>query len=220
MIKAWSVIFAITMQPVDGAAQSANQDTLDTLVRAYLWSRSAAEFQTAQVRVAEDLSLVGVSLMTFHDVEEAMRRGPGVYAPAQVRGDGHIPLQEFSVVHADGTDTPVLVQLPSRYSPEVQWPLMFAMHGGPPGSAEGARASAQRMIAVWAEVADRMGWIVVAPAMVSTVTRDGRTRDRLPYEIFHAERASAIIRSVRGRYNVNPDRVVSTGFGCTVMGQF
>ena len=211
MIKAWPVIFAMALQPVDVAAQSPTQDALETLVRSYLWPRSEAEFRTTEVRLAEDPSLVGVSLMRMHDLEEAMRRGPGGYTPATLGGDGRIPLQEFSVSLDGGTDTPVLVQLPSQYSPDVQWPLMFAMHGGPPGSAEGAWASAHRMIAVWAEVADRMGWIVVAPAMLSTVAQDGRTRDRLPYEIFHAEQAFAIIRAVRGRYNVNPDRIVSTG---------
>lgn len=120
-------------------------------------------------------------------------------------------LIRFSVAAPGGRSIPVLVRLPSRYSPDREWPLMFAMHGGPPGSAEGARQGAERMIRVWAEAAEDAGWIVVAPAMVSVVARDGRSQDRLPYEIFHPEEARAVIDAVRGRFAVNPDRLVSTG---------
>ena len=49
------------------------------------------------------------------------------------------------------------------------------MHGGPPGSADGAVRSARRMIDVWAGPAEVAGWIVVSPAMVDVVSRDGRT---------------------------------------------
>ena len=221
MIKVWPVIFAIALQPMDVAAQSTTQNALETLVRSYLWPRSEAEFRVAQAALADDSSLVGVSRMVMHDLEEILRRGSGEYetAPPPVagqgrgrgRGRGRIPLQEFSVAEPDGAEIPVLVRLPSGYTPDVRWPLMFAMHGGPPGSAEGARRSTERMIEVWADAADRAGWIVAAPVMVSTVARDGRTRERLPYEIFHPEEASAVIAAVRKRYNVHPDRIVSTG---------
>jgi predicted esterase len=85
------------------------------------------------------------------------------------------------------------------------------MHGGPPGSAQGAVASAVRMIDVWVEAAETAGWIVVSPAMVDVVSRDGRTQERLSYEIFQPEEARAVIQAVRARFNVNPDRIVSTG---------
>ncbi|MFH1766455.1 MAG: hypothetical protein ABIF09_19935 [Gemmatimonadota bacterium] len=52
---------------------------------------------------------------------------------------------------------------------------------------------------------------MVSPAMVDVVSRDGRTQDRLPYEIFHPEEARAVLDAVRKRYSVNPDRIVSTG---------
>ena len=67
------------------------------------------------------------------------------------------------------------------------------------------------MIDVWAEPAEVAGWIVVSPAMVDVVSRDGRTQDRLPYEIFHPEEARAVLDAVRTRYSVNTDRIVSTG---------
>ena len=67
------------------------------------------------------------------------------------------------------------------------------------------------MIRVWAEAAEDAGWIVVSPAMVSVVARDGRSRDRLPYEVFHPEEARAVVDAVRGRFKVDSDRLVSTG---------
>jgi predicted esterase len=147
----------------------------------------------------------------MHDLEEWMRRGPepGVADGSPgARGD---TLDEFVVPTPGGREVPVLVRIPGRYDPGHQWPLIFAMHGGPPGSAEAAARSARRMIDVWAEPAEAAGWIVVSPAMVDVVSRDGRTADRLPYEIFHPEEARAVLDAVRARYNVNPDRLVSSG---------
>jgi len=114
-----------------------------------------------------------------------------------------------SVVH--DLQVPLWVRLPTDWSPDRQWPLMFAMHGGPPGSVEGAVRSSARMINVWAESAEAAGWIVASPAMVDVVSGDGRTADRLPYEIFQPEEAREVVDVVRKRFRVNPDRIVSTG---------
>ena len=182
----------------------------EQLVQAYLWPTTAAEFRQAEAALAADPSLVGVTRMQMHDLEELMRSGPAARSGvAAVRtGDS---LDQFVVEGPGGRAIPVFVRLPTRYTHDNEWPLMFAMHGGPPGSADGAVRSALRMIQVWAEAAEAAGWIVASPAMVSTVAADGRTRDRLPYEIFHPEEARAVIDAVRKRYNVAPDRIVSTG---------
>ena len=210
-MKALLTLLLIAVQPLGIAAQNPAQSGIEELVRAYLWPENDAEFMRAQATLRHDASLVGVSRMVWHDLEEVMRRGPAGFAAVPPSIDGQIPLQEFSVEAPEGADIPVLVRLPSRYSPHLQWPLMFAMHGGPPRGSDGARRSAERMIQVWAEEADRAGWIVAAPAMVTTAATGIRTRDRLPYEIFHPEQARAVIGAVRARYNVNPDRIVSTG---------
>jgi predicted esterase len=145
----------------------------------------------------------------MHDLEEWMRRGPNpTGGSAGARGD---VLDEFVVSTPGDREVPVFVRLPSRYDPQHQWPVMFAMHGGPPGTVDGAIRSAQRMISVWAEPAEVAGWIVVSPAMVDVASGDGRTQDRLPYEIFHPEEARAVLNAVRSRYSVNLDRIVSTG---------
>lgn len=182
----------------------------EQLVQAYLWPRTAADFRDAEATLAAAPGLVGVSRMQMHDLEELIRRGP---ATSRESGDWTTgeTLNELTVSAPGGRSIPVLVRLPGRYTPDTEWPLMFAMHGGPPGSAEGAARSAERMVQVWAEDAERAGWIVVSPAMVSTVSRDGRTRDRLPYEIFHPEEARAVIDAVRKRFSVATDRMVSTG---------
>jgi dienelactone hydrolase len=88
---------------------------------------------------------------------------------------------------------------------------MFAMHGGPPGSAAQARSGAERMLRVWAETADAAGWIVAAPALTPSVVAGPRTEQRLPYELFHPAQARAVIDTLRSRYRINPDRMVSTG---------
>jgi dienelactone hydrolase len=152
--------------------------------------------------------------MEWLDLEEAVRRGPPAVRfdpPPASAADGRIPWQEFSVSVPHGPDVPVIVQLPRAYRSDVEWPLMFAMHGGPPGRPEQARAGAERMIKVWTEAADRAGWIVAAPALTPSVTAGPRTEQRLPYEVFHPEQAKAVVDAVRARYRVNADRIVSTG---------
>jgi len=187
----------------------ADAQLTEELTRAYLWPSDEVDFRAVSARVANDESLVGVSRQQMHDLAEWMRRGPIPRGGSpDARGD---VLDEFVVSAPGGREIPVFVRIPSRYDPQHQWPLMFAMHGGPPGSAEGAVRSARRMIDVWAGSAEIAGWIVVSPAMVDVVSRDGRTQDRLPYEIFHPEEVRAVLEAVRTRYSVNLDRIVSTG---------
>ena len=180
-------------------------------VRAYLWPQSEAEFESAEAGLLANDSLVGVGRLVIHDVEEVMRTGrPRIGAGAPPPGVGDV-LNRFNVETPGGRIVPVTVRLPSRYTPDTPWPLMFAMHGGPPGSVEGANRSAGNMIDVWVESAEQAGWIVASPAMVNVVSEGGRTAERLPYEIFHPEEARAVIDAVRARFNVAPDRIVSTG---------
>ena len=187
------------------------EDRLGDLVRAYLWPASDADFRTAEGALSADPSLKTMTRERFHDVEEAMRRGRRAYPPAPARVEGRYQVAELSIDVPAGSAVPVLVQLPSRYDPRAEWPLMFAMHGGPPGSAAQARAGAERMLRVWADAAEDAGWIVAAPALTPSVTAGTRTEQRLPYELFHPEQARAVIRALRARYRINPDRLVSTG---------
>lgn len=180
------------------------------LVRSYLWPATEAEFEQAAATLASDSTLVGVSRMQMHDLAELMRAGRPP-TPTTLLAPERDSVDAFTVSAPGGREIPVWVRVPSRYTPDAQWPLMFAMHGGPPGNEEGARRSAQRMVRVWVEAAEKAGWIVASPAMVSTVSRGGRTQERLPYEIFHPEEARAVIDAVRERYSVAPDRIVSTG---------
>ena len=191
-------------------AQDRTAVQLEELVRGYLWSEDVGERAAAESALESEASLVGVSRMQMHDLEEILRAGRGGYEmPTAV--DGRIAMQSLSVELPGGTQIPVLVSLPPQYSPNRAWPLMFAMHGGPPGRAAGIERSAERMVRIWTEAADQAGWIVAAPGMVTTVSGGGRTQDRLPYEIFHEEDARAVVDALRERFNINPDRVVSTG---------
>ena len=181
----------------------------EQLVRAYLWPHSTAEFERAEAALRTGTWTTAASRADIRDLAEIMRSGPPV-TPGQTPTLGD-SLNALIVSTRGGRSVPVWVRLPDDYTPDRQYPLMFAMHGGPPGSVEGAIGSALRMIQVWAEAAETAGWIVASPAMVNVVSRDGRTQERFPYEIFQPEEARAVIDAVRVRFSINPDRIVSTG---------
>ena len=181
----------------------------EQLVRSYLWPQSSGEFGPAEAALRAAPWTTGASREDMQALEQIMRVGPPVaFDIMQIVGDR---LNQFVVSTPGGRSVPVLVRLPSGYESDRQYPLMFAMHGGPPGSVEGARRSAVRMIEVWAVAAEAAGWIVASPAMIDVVAGGGRTQDRLPYEIFQPEEARAVLHAVRERFNVDPDRIVSTG---------
>ena len=159
-------------------------------------------------RARQDPSLVGPSRVDFHTLEEDIRRGPmrlPAAAPASAAG-----VQELSVDVPSGPAVPVLVRLPPHYSPDTEWPLMFAMHGGPPSQPAQTRSGAERMLGVWTEAAARAGWIVAAPGLTPSLTVGTRTEERLAYEVFHPEQARAVIGALRhGIASTRP--IVSTG---------
>jgi hypothetical protein len=202
-------LLAVPQPP--GPATGPPDDRLGDLVQGYLWPASDAERQAAEAALNVFASFREMTRERFHDLEEAMRRGRRTYPPPPGRVDGRFPVVELPVDVPAGPAVPVLVQLPSRYDPRIEWPLVFAMHGGPPGTAAQARSGAERMVGVWAEAAENAGWIVAAPALTPSVIAGARTELRLPYELFHPEQASAVIAALRARYRINSDRIVSTG---------
>jgi hypothetical protein len=184
-------------------------DQLDKAVRGYLWPTSDAERTQAEAAL-KDPAYTNVSRKRFLDFEEIVRRGRNDY-PTSSPATGTIPLQELSFAVPAGPVVPVLIQLPPGYTPEKSWPLMWAMHGGPPSNPAQIRGSAERMIKVWSEAAAAAGWIVASPGITPSLTAGARTENRLPYEVFHPEQVDTILRGLRARYNINPDRMVSTG---------
>ena len=205
----WAALLGMVLLPT--ALYGQNEGSLEELVQSYLWPSSEEEFQKAQAALKKDQTLADVSRERFHDLEEILRRGRISYPAVPEVIKGKFPLQEMMVELPAGEKIPVFVQLPPAYNNDVGWPLVFAMHGGPPGSAEGAQGSARRMVNVWTEAAAKAGWIVAAPSMETVVSRGRRTEDRLPYEIFHEEQIKAVIDFLRDHYKINPDRIVSTG---------
>ncbi|MFN2446922.1 MAG: alpha/beta hydrolase-fold protein [Vicinamibacterales bacterium] len=193
------------------AASTPAEDALADLVQGYLWPASDANVRVAEDALKADASLTDMTRERFHDLEEAMRRGRRSYPPAPPPAGGRFAVEMLSVKVPAGPDVPVLVQLPSRYDARTEWPLMFAMHGGPPETASQAQAGAERMLKVWATAADAAGWVVAAPALTPSVTAGARTEQRLPYEVFHPEQAKAVIAALRAHYRIDSDRMVSTG---------
>lgn len=204
-----SFVVALGLSGLLAGAPDSQQPLTEDVVRAYLWPDNDSAFRAAAARVETDRALTGVTRQQMAELEAWMKRGPEPVSRNPVaRGD---VLDEFVASTPGGRHVPVLVRVPTNYDPARARPLMFAMHGGPPGSAEAAERSARRMITVWSEAAEAAGWIVASPAMVDVISRDRRTENRLPYEIFHPEEALAVIDAVRVRYRIDPDRVVSTG---------
>ncbi len=179
------------------------------MVRGYLWPASDAERAEAEAALKEP-AYANVSRKRFLDLEELLRRGRTEYPALTARADTS-SLQELSLSIPAGPVVPVFVQLPPGYTPEKSWPLMWAMHGGPPSNPAQIRGSAERMIRVWAEAAATAGWIVASPGITPSLTAGARTENRLPYGVFHPEQVDTILRSLRARYRINPDRMVSTG---------
>lgn len=180
------------------------------LVRVAAWG-AEAEADVALQTLARQLEPGGsaVSREVFLNLEEILREGPPVERTPAREIDADAEL--FEVTLPDGRRVPVLVQLPPGYSEARRWPLMLAMHGGPPGSEEGALRSAAGMLEVWREAAAEAGWIVVSPAMTHVRSMGARTETRLPYEVLRPEQAAAIFSVVQRRYRVDPDRFISTG---------
>jgi hypothetical protein len=206
-----TALLGVALSAQQPARQPPAEDPINDLVQRYLWSASDGEFRAAEAAVDADASLKDMTRERFHDLEEAMRRGRRTYPQPPAKVEGRYPVAELLIDVPAGPAVPVLVQLPSRYDAVADWPLMFAMHGGPPGSAAQARSGAERMLRVWKDAAENAGWIVAAPALTPSVTAGARTEQRLPYELFHPEQAQAVITALRARYRINPDRMVSTG---------
>src|ERR1041384_5215864 len=125
-------VLALRAQEKDELAQ------LERLARGYLWPQSDAEFRLASSQL-NDVGLTGVSRRRFMDFEEILRRGKTEYPAVVAQADGTFALQEFTVPVPSGPAIPVLVQLPPGYTPAKAWPLIWAMHGGPPSRPEQIR---------------------------------------------------------------------------------
>ncbi len=215
-----TVALAAAMSTASPSAVPAQESGLAAeqveLVEKILWSSDDQSSQAAAalraLRGAESPS----SRAEFLHLEEILRAGrpPATSGEPTVAAVGSTPdvqVATFLVELPDGRELPVFVALPPAYDPGRPWPMIFAMHGGPPGSEEGAIRSAGRMIDVWLQAAADAGWIVVSPAMVHVRSMGGRTENRLPYEILRPEQAAAIISATQRRYRIDPDRIVSTG---------
>ncbi|MFQ5739901.1 MAG: alpha/beta hydrolase-fold protein [Acidobacteriota bacterium] len=187
------------------------RDRLAQLAKAYLWAQGPKEFKEARSILQSDARLRGVTRERFHQLEEILARGRQDLPSLPPQSGKGFALQEIGVLLPPGERVPVLVQLPPGYTPQRPWPMLVALHGGPPGSVEQAARGAARMVSVWADAAREAGWIVAAPVMTTVVSAGPRSRDRLPYEIFHQEQILALMAALRSRFQIDPDRIVATG---------
>lgn len=203
------VVTALVMASALAVAGAPAQGQLtEEAVRAYVWSVDDAARSAARATIERDSSNAALTLPQMRQLEEWVRLGNNDFVE---RADTGAVIHKMTVSAPGDREIPLLIRVPRAYTPERAWPLLLAMHGGPTGDASGALQGAANMLQVWTPAAEAAGWIVASPAMVDVVARDGRTADRLPYEIFHPEEARSVLDVVREAFHVDPDRIVSTG---------
>lgn len=88
------------------------------------------------------------------------------------------------------------VYIPTDYTPDRKWPLVIALHD------EGKRG--EDYIQSWLEPAKKLGMIVFCPTYE-------QPRSGLPYE--HDERLIRLKESIQSQYEIDPNRILITGFG-------
>ncbi|MBI4358533.1 MAG: hypothetical protein HY584_04470 [Candidatus Omnitrophica bacterium] len=86
--------------------------------------------------------------------------------------------------------------VPGEYTPDRSWPLVVVLHD------TGGRG--EEYIKVWAEAAKERGMIVFSPTYEEP-------RGGLPFD--HDQRLIRLKRAIQDQYEVDPDRVLITGFG-------
>ncbi len=103
-------VLATLARPALGSAP-ASSPWVDE-AQAVLWSNDPSRVEEAHRRIENDETLRSVSAMTFHELEEILRRGRLRFPSLPERQGVGFPLQELPVTFADGRSIPVLVQLP------------------------------------------------------------------------------------------------------------
>ncbi|GEM_PF-1464465 len=88
------------------------------------------------------------------------------------------------------------VFVPQDYTPDQKWPLVLALHD------EGKKG--EDYIQSWIEAAKKRGMIVLCPTYEYP-------RNGLPFE--HDERLIGLKRSIQTQYEIDPNRILVTGFG-------
>lgn len=86
--------------------------------------------------------------------------------------------------------------VPTDYTPDKKWPLVIALHN------ESERG--EDYIQAWLETAKKRGVIVFCPTYE-------QPRSGLPYD--HDQRIIKLAESIQQQYEVDPNRILITGFG-------
>lgn len=105
------------------------------------------------------------------------------------------------------TETPYYLYVPSDYTDREAWALVVSCHGTPFWDV------AERQAAEWSGLAERKGFLVAAPELVGT--RGDflpPTGEQIRRQEVDERRILAVIKSIRGAYNVPEDRVFLTGW--------
>ncbi len=92
------------------------------------------------------------------------------------------------------------IHVPTAYSDRKSWPLIVDLH------AAGGEDEARRELGEWAELAERRGYIVVAPKSRTKEWGTGKAASDAAF-------LRACLDAVKTKYRVDPERVLFAGFG-------
>jgi poly(3-hydroxybutyrate) depolymerase len=119
------------------------------------------------------------------------------------------PVSEVKAVEAT-TDTPYWIYVPSTYSDERDWPLVITLHGTNPWDTYTAQ------ILEWKDLAEKKGFIVVAPNLSSSQGIFPHANRQSWYQdLARDERVIlAVLDEVRGKYRIDkdPNATLLSGF--------
>jgi polyhydroxybutyrate depolymerase len=149
----------------------------------------------------------------WHAVRDKMR-SVGVYdtKTKTLLASGNIPPQQsFSEVRggtydrtmeADGLSRTYRVHLPTSYSPDNNFPLVIALHGGRDNG------KGMEKLTGLSTLSDQKGFIVVYPDALEKYKywNDGRLND-----VDDIHFISSLIDELRAKYSINPGRIYVTG---------
>jgi polyhydroxybutyrate depolymerase len=105
----------------------------------------------------------------------------------------------------DGVEREYILELPSKYDSSTKYPLLLVFHGG------GGRAKQMRNYSGFKKLIDKEIFIAVYPEGQNKQWKDGRIGKELPTKNDDVKFISQLIDTLKLQYNIDTNRVFSTG---------
>ena len=196
MSAAAAVLFFLPALPSQDVGLAAETP----LIKEYLWAVAPANREAARRRLeALNYGQRELSRFQFTFVEKIVRE-ERTYEKADHRIE--------HVLVTGGRALRVRVVLPESYLPGRAHPLLVVMGGGPVPSPRVAKSQAAQMTNLWRRLTQKKGWILASVEdRISIAEGPGELR----FEMLRPADFREVVRTVRDRFHVHPNRVYATG---------